>query len=1103
MITGFRVFKEDVTWSQSMGLALSLRFMTFLLLLIFCLFFPLVGGAQRTVVLTESVGDAIIGLDRKDFGGPYSQGYAHDFDLGTSLSACERIVSINLDIEILSYTDNIPPGCSAGPLYYNIYYDCPGATTTGGTCPTSNILAEPNFPPPGSPYTRTFNNSPGNNFDFGGNFSVDIVPVFSTGCTNGQDAVNQGYVAYTYMITVTIEIDDVADPVAVPNHSDVCPGDGAIELLGSTSATGTSFDYAWTGPGGFTANGANAFTNDPAEQGTYTLVVTVDGCVSDPVDVEVEYLVFAPQVNAVNNVVCIGENIELEVTGAGTDYAWFDPAGSPIGGNSSTLTVPASGIAGTQTYSVTVSDGTCTETLTIDINVSADVTGNIIVNPTGGVCAGEPTMFTAVMTDGSPFPAGWTFDWNSGGGSGSTYSFTENTPGSYTMEVRVTNPAGCSAVLSEPYDVTNTGGNSGQISSFPLGVVCADEPIAFTALMADGSPFPAGWTFDWNNGEGSGPNFTVTESTPSNYTVEVRVTSPSGCSSVLSEPYSVLELPSVSIDPVGATICADGSAVLTANANGGAGGYDYLWNLDAAETGSTLTVDINSTNTAGLFVDVTDANGCMAFSSAVDVTILTDLPEVTFGACSTGSETEITFSWNDVGQTSFEVYLTVGGGAEQTISTNYTNLSYTANGLTPGTSVNLRVVPVLTSNGISCFGPSQSQTCSTENVSCDNPGWLFTAIDPVCVTVDDQAFDININTATTGTIVLNSIDLGLTNEPNGTGGITTVNLPALTGATTRDVYTVTATFTLLDGTCPFDTTFNIPVATPANPEISTPFSTICSDQETVRFTLVNDYDPNTNYTLAVGNPNGVTFGLQDAPNQVFEMVFSEYRTYQITLLTFTAGNNGCSDSFSLPFTLTAPPTPPVLMCAETGLDSVAFSWSDVGADAYTVDQIMVPGTGVAEQTPNGFIVRGLTAGDAVSIAVTATSTDCPSAISDTITCVAQSCPAVALQITTPVDTFCSDGFASLVNLAVNVPGAGTVQWSGPGVAGTQFDPGAAGAGEHEITVEYTEGDCDYTETFQLVVVRILFARPARLLFPSWAPTLTVLILNGFSRSEQR
>ena len=157
-------------------------------------------------MLTQTEADATVGLDRKNFGGPYSQGYHHDFDLGTSVSGCERIVSIELDIAITSYTPAIPAGCAHPTTFYNIYYDCIPYTGMEATCDPVNILDEPNFPPAGAPYNTTYSCT-ATDFQFGGNFSADIVPVYTTGCTDGQNAINAGHVAYTYVITVTIETD--------------------------------------------------------------------------------------------------------------------------------------------------------------------------------------------------------------------------------------------------------------------------------------------------------------------------------------------------------------------------------------------------------------------------------------------------------------------------------------------------------------------------------------------------------------------------------------------------------------------------------------------------------------------------------------------------------------------------------------------------------------------------------------------------------------------------------------------------------------------------------------------------------------------------------
>jgi len=177
-----------------------------LIILLLVLFLPGQSVAQNTIVLTQTEADATVGLDRKAFGGPYSQGYHHDFNLGTSVNPCERIVSINIDIAISNYTPNIPPGCAHTGTFYNTYYGCAPYSGVGGSCPLANVIDEIPFPNAGAPFNTTYSCT-AHDFQFGGNFSADIVPVFTTGCTNGQDAINQGYVAFTYTITVTIETD--------------------------------------------------------------------------------------------------------------------------------------------------------------------------------------------------------------------------------------------------------------------------------------------------------------------------------------------------------------------------------------------------------------------------------------------------------------------------------------------------------------------------------------------------------------------------------------------------------------------------------------------------------------------------------------------------------------------------------------------------------------------------------------------------------------------------------------------------------------------------------------------------------------------------------
>jgi hypothetical protein len=59
-----------------------------LLPLFFLLVLPDQSVAQRMFSLVQTHNEATVGLDRKGFGGPYSQGYHHDFDLGASVSSC-------------------------------------------------------------------------------------------------------------------------------------------------------------------------------------------------------------------------------------------------------------------------------------------------------------------------------------------------------------------------------------------------------------------------------------------------------------------------------------------------------------------------------------------------------------------------------------------------------------------------------------------------------------------------------------------------------------------------------------------------------------------------------------------------------------------------------------------------------------------------------------------------------------------------------------------------------------------------------------------------------------------------------------------------------
>ncbi|MBC6995983.1 hypothetical protein H9S92_17575, partial [Lewinella lacunae] len=756
---------------------------------------------------------------------------------------------------------------------------------------------------------------------------------------------------------------------------------------------------------------------------------------------------------------CPGENFRIEgsfSSGACNVIVTWENASGVVVGTDPILEI---NVPGTYTFGVSNGSGCRTISDAITVNYTT-INPTISPDPGDSYCFGETV--TLVATGGTGYrwrnPAGMIVS------TSATHTFTA-TPalaGTYTVEVLYGTGNSCFETLTTTITV------SPQITATITdnGPVCQMDDITFTATSGAGS-FPAGTTFTWNNAP-DGSTHTITTGPAGILQMRLEVTLPSGCSQVFFHSYEVWERPTVMIAPASAELCPDGSVTLTSTVTGGQPPYTYLWGPENTFTTSTLLINASSTQTTELYLEVTDANGCNNFSNFADITFLPSLSPVTFGACNSSTVNEILFSWNDVGQDGFEVYIRIGSGTEMLVSNNYTGLSYLLTGLLPEQSATIRVVPFNNSASGRCLGPTNSITCTTP--ACQNPGWIFDAIDPICVTTAGQPYDFFLNTFANGSIILNSSTLGLVNQPAGSFGTTTLSLPALAPGVTSFVHQVSASFLYPNGTCPYDTVFNIPVVGAANADLTTPLAQVCANAADVIFSLVNAYDPNATYTLSIDNPAGTTILRNEPQNRLFEVRFSQFRTYQVTLTTVSTSNPGCGDSFTTSFTLVQPPALPTVTCAEQGLDSVAFSWNDVGADAYTVNEISIPAGATTERTPLGFIVRNLNAGDAVTISVTANTMGCAPVTSLPVECVAQSCAAITPVITTPSGTFCSDGSATPVALSANVPPAGSIQWSGPGVTGSSFDPAAAGPGVHTVTLVYTEGTCTYPATIQFTVL---------------------------------
>ena len=181
--------------------------------------------------------------------------------------------------------------------------------------------------------------------------------------------------------------------------------------------------------------------------------------------------------------------------------------------------------------------------------------------------------------------------------------------------------------LSGPgnYSVTyTTTGECPNASTIPLEVFARPNAsisgesgfcVGSTAqLDAVGSNGTAPYTFAWYlDGIATGDTgSSINVSAPGSYSVFA--TDANGCTSLVSNSFAVQQFasPTVTITTTpGATICTGDTATLTAEANGGAEPYTYLWSNSA----TTQAISVAPTTTTTYTVTVTDSNGCTATAS--------------------------------------------------------------------------------------------------------------------------------------------------------------------------------------------------------------------------------------------------------------------------------------------------------------------------------------------------------------------------------------------------------------------------------------------------------------------------------------------------------
>ncbi|WP_148289444.1 beta strand repeat-containing protein [Fibrella aestuarina] len=725
-------------------------------------------------------------------------------------------------------------------------------------------------------------------------------------------------------------------------------------VSGTSSLTGSSF--SWTGPSAFASTAQSFTTNTP---GTYTLVVTTNGCSSSAVTTTVVSNTAPPALTLSSATVCAGQTATLTATAGLSNYV-FSAGLTQVGGaTGNTATIVGSGSA-TTAYSVTATNAAgCT----------AVASGSVTVrpNPVATAVSTTATCATAATVSGTSSLTGSSFSWTGPSAFASTaQSFTTNTPGTYTLVV-TTNGCSSSAVTTTvvqdivaPQNVAAT--NTGPIT-------CAQPTASVSASSSTG-----GVSYRW-----SGPN-SFTSSAQSFVTslaglYSVTVTGANGCTAAATTSViSNTAPPAITLSS--ATVCAGQTATLTATA----GLTSYVFSAGLTQiggaAGNTATIVGSGSNTTVYSVTATNAVGCTAVASG-SVTVnpnpvgaATTSGTITCATAATVSGTSSltgsSFSWT--GPSAF-------ASTAQSFTTNtpgtYT-LVVTANGCsstavtTTVTSNTVAPTATLSSTAI-CAGQTATLTAGSGTSYVLNPGNLSNTTGTFAVTPTNTTTYTVVVTgangctaAAQGTVTVNPLPTAsvtpsataicagqtVTLTANGgtsyrwSTGATTASIPVTTAGT----YSVTATnasgcTAVAQGTV----TVN-PLPTP------TLSSTVICAGQTATLTATGG----TSYTLSPGNLSNTTGTFTIAP--------AATTTYTVVV----SNASGCTAATQ--GTITVNPVPVATAVSTTAtcataatvsgtssLTGSSFSWTGPSAFASTAQSFTTntPGTYTLVVTTNG------------------------------------------------------------------------------------------------------------------------------------------------------
>lgn len=242
-------------------------------------------------------------------------------------------------------------------------------------------------------------------------------------------------------VTETVTVAVIPDVfVNAGTDQTVCSGT-AVNLTGTPSGGTSPFQFAWSNG----VSGASQTVN-PTTTTIYTVIVTdANGCsASSPVTINV---IDYPVVTVSSDVdICFGASTNLLASGGAT-YSWSPATGL----NDPNIPNPVANPNTSTTYTVTVSNGPCSSTGDVTVNVAPEIGASFTVDTSQG----QPPL-TVTFANNTLSANSWFWDFGDGNTStdpNPVHIYTES--GNYSVVMIAQNAQGCTDTVSYSFIVVD------------------------------------------------------------------------------------------------------------------------------------------------------------------------------------------------------------------------------------------------------------------------------------------------------------------------------------------------------------------------------------------------------------------------------------------------------------------------------------------------------------------------------------------------------------------------------------------------------------------------------------------------------------------------